>query len=89
MPHRIHPCCILPQLTAEGSPNDYKMAHKYATDFKFSRFDLETAAPRDVAKLVAKGELNAPSSFVIKYNNSEVGALSDVPEEDKEDDREL
>ena len=48
----------------EGVPSDYKVASKYATDFKFSRFDLKAAAPRDVAKLVAKGELNMPKSAV-------------------------
>jgi len=44
----------------EGVPADYKVATPYATDFKFSRFDAISAAPRDVATLVAAGELNAP-----------------------------
>ena len=46
----------------EGEPTDYEMAGKYATAFKFSRFDATSAEPRDVAKLVAAGELNAPKA---------------------------
>lgn len=42
----------------EGDYTDYKVASAYATDFKFSRFDSQKAAPRDVAKLVAAGVLN-------------------------------
>jgi hypothetical protein len=45
----------------EGTASDYKMASKYATAFKFSRFDATSAAPRDLAKLVASGELNTPT----------------------------
>eukprot|EP00325_Prymnesiales_sp_UTEX-LB-985_P028484 CAMPEP_0174715862 /NCGR_PEP_ID=MMETSP1094-20130205/22652_1 /TAXON_ID=156173 /ORGANISM="Chrysochromulina brevifilum, Strain UTEX LB 985" /LENGTH=591 /DNA_ID=CAMNT_0015915525 /DNA_START=24 /DNA_END=1799 /DNA_ORIENTATION=+ len=44
----------------EGMPNDYRLASKYATDFKFSRFDADEAKPRDVKALVASGELNPP-----------------------------
>jgi hypothetical protein len=44
----------------EGMPNDYKMMKPYSTEFKFSRFGLEKAAPRDVAKLTAAGELGQP-----------------------------
>ena len=39
----------------EGMPNDYRLASKYATDFKFSRFDADEAKPRDVKALVASG----------------------------------
>jgi len=46
----------------EGSPNDYKVPTPYATDFKYSRFDATSAEPRNVAKLVAAGELNAPKT---------------------------
>jgi hypothetical protein len=46
----------------EGVPNDYKLATKYATDFKYSRFDATSAEPRNVAKLVAAGELNTPKT---------------------------
>jgi hypothetical protein len=45
----------------EGKADDYRMASKYATDFKFSRFNLKAAAARDVGRLVAAGELNAPT----------------------------
>ena len=48
----------------EGTPNDYKVAEPYATDFKYSRFDATSAVPRDVAKLVAAGVLNAPKQVV-------------------------
>jgi hypothetical protein len=48
----------------EGSPNDYKVASKYATDFKFSRFDLVKSSPRDVASLVSAGVLNSPKTGV-------------------------
>jgi len=44
----------------EGVPNDYKVASRGATNFKFSRFDATSASPRDVAALVAAGELNQP-----------------------------
>jgi hypothetical protein len=46
----------------EGTPNDYKVASKYATDFKYSRFDKDSAPPRDVAALVASGGLNSPKA---------------------------
>ena len=48
----------------EGAPNDYKVAKPYATDFKFSRFDATSGAPRDVAKLVAAGVLNVPKKVL-------------------------
>ena len=35
----------------EGGASDYEMASKYATDFKFSRFGLTEAKPRDATKL--------------------------------------
>jgi len=44
----------------EGVAADYKLASKYATEYKYSRFDATKAQPRDVANLVAAGELNEP-----------------------------
>ena len=38
----------------EGDAADYVMASKFATDFKFSRFGLTEAKPRDVSKLTGK-----------------------------------
>jgi hypothetical protein len=35
----------------EGTWEDYIMADKFSTEFKYSRFGLEKAAPRDVSKL--------------------------------------
>ena len=35
----------------EGNAADYKMASKFSTSFKFSRFDVDAAAPRDTFKL--------------------------------------
>ena len=35
----------------EGQASDYEMASKYATEFKFSRFGLTEAKPRDATKL--------------------------------------
>ena len=43
----------------EGDAADYVMASKFATDFKFSRFGLKEAKPRDASKL--KGKKVAPS----------------------------
>lgn len=56
----------------EGVPNDYKVATPYATDFKFSRFDATSAAPRNVASLVAAGILNTPT--VSKSTSNVVGS---------------
>jgi len=38
----------------EGVAADYAMEDKFATAFKFSRFDAVKAAPRDVSKLIGK-----------------------------------
>lgn len=35
----------------EGTAKDYEMADKFATDFKFSRWGLEMAKPRNVSTL--------------------------------------
>jgi len=35
----------------EGVAADYEMASKFATAFKFARFGLEEAKPRDASKL--------------------------------------
>ena len=35
----------------EGVAADYRMGSKYATDFKYSRFDASSAQHRDVASL--------------------------------------
>jgi len=35
----------------EGTWKDYKMASKFATRFKYARFDAASAKPRDVSKL--------------------------------------
>lgn len=48
----------------EGIADDYMLAGPFATAFKFSRFGLTSAAPRDVVKLVAAGVLNAPKDGV-------------------------
>merc|ERR1719424_2671978 len=37
----------------EGVPSDYKMPSAYMTAFKYSRFGVTKAPPRDVANLVA------------------------------------
>ena len=38
----------------EGVPTDYLMSSPYATDFKYSRFGLDHAFPRDVSKLTGR-----------------------------------
>jgi len=38
----------------EGMAADYKMASKYDTAFKYSRWGVEKAAPRDTSKLTGK-----------------------------------
>jgi len=45
----------------EGVASDYEMEHKFATAFKFSRFDAVTAKPRDVSKLL--GERSTGRAF--------------------------
>ena len=35
----------------EGTSKDYEMADKFSTDFKFSRWGLEMAKPRNVSTL--------------------------------------
>ena len=35
----------------EGTSKDYEMADKFSTDFKFSRWGLEVAKPRNVSTL--------------------------------------
>lgn len=35
----------------EGDYRDYRVATPFATDFRYSRFDLKAALPRDVTKL--------------------------------------
>jgi len=61
----------------EGAPSDYKVATKYATDFKYSRFDATSAEPRNVAKLVAAGLLNAPKTV---YGGETVGSTEPTEE---------
>lgn len=55
----------------EGTPNDYKVATPFATDFKYSRFDRMSAEPRNVAKLVEQGDLTEPKEV---YAGETVGA---------------
>ena len=62
----------------EGVASDYKVAKPYDTNFKYSRFDAESAQPRDVAKLVAAGELNTPKTV---YGADVVGSTENT--EDK------
>merc|ERR1712060_402227 len=38
----------------EGTWEEYVMADKFATQFKYARFGLEKAAPRDVSKLTGR-----------------------------------
>jgi len=38
----------------EGTWTDYKMQSKFATDFKYTRFDVSSAKHRDVSKLTGK-----------------------------------
>ena len=60
----------------EGVAADYAMPSRFATHFKYSRFDAEAAAPRDVSKLSgAKGKATAETG-------SEVGASADVEDEE-------
>ena len=44
----------------EGVPTDYLMSSPYATDFKYSRFGLDHASPRDVSKLTGRVKAAAP-----------------------------
>lgn len=48
----------------EGHAADYKMPSKFATSFKFSRFDADTAAPRDTSKLSGFKKVAAKSLHV-------------------------
>jgi len=61
----------------EGVPNDYKVPQRYSTDFKYSRFDATSAEPRNVAKLVAAGELNAPK---VLHGGDVVGTTENTEE---------
>ena len=61
----------------EGVASDYKVATPFATDFKYSRFDAKSAEPRDVAKLVAAGELNTPKTV---YGGGVVGVTENTEE---------
>ena len=56
----------------EGTWEDYIMAGKFATDFKYSRFGLARAAPRDVSKLSgAKRAAAAGSRGVVGASDRE------------------
>merc|ERR1719217_1820991 len=46
----------------EGTWEDYIMAGNFATDFKYSRFGLAKAAPRDVSKLAGAKKAAAAGS---------------------------
>ena len=46
----------------EGVLAEYEVPSAFATGFKYSRFGLASASPRDVAALVASGELREPKS---------------------------
>ena len=54
----------------EGVASDYKVATPYDTDFKYSRFDAKSAEPRNVAKLVADGWLNTPTTVATQGSHS-------------------
>jgi len=60
----------------EGHASDYKMAHRFATNFKFARFDAITAAPRD-ASLLTGAKHTADGT-------AEVGVSADVDDPDEE-----
>lgn len=44
----------------EGLASDYKMSHKFDVEFRFARFDLLAARPRDVSKLTGSKSLRKP-----------------------------
>ena len=46
----------------EGVPTDYLMSSPYATDFKYSRFGLDHASPRDVSKLTGRVKAASPQA---------------------------
>ena len=46
----------------EGVPTDYLMSSPYATDFKYSRFGLSHASPRDVSKLTGRVKAASPQA---------------------------
>jgi len=63
----------------EGQASDYKMASRFATDFKFSRFGAIKASPRDITKLSG-----AKHAAAVKGSGA-VGASADVDDEDEEE----
>ena len=58
----------------EGVATDYEMTSKFATDFKFSRFDGVAAKPRDATKLSGKKRAGNKSM--------RAGAMPDVEEDE-------
>lgn len=57
----------------EGTIWDYKMASAYATEFKYSRFDLRHAETRDTSKL---------TGHVHPANGADHGTVTDIDEDD-------
>jgi len=62
----------------EGVASEYKMAHRFATDFKYSRFDALKAAPRNATLL------SGAKHAAFAEGTGEVGASADVDDLDEE-----
>jgi hypothetical protein len=62
----------------EGVASEYKMYHRFATDFKYSRFDALKAAPRNTTLL--RGAKHA----AVAKGTGDVGASADVDDPDEE-----
>lgn len=58
----------------EGTASDYKMAHKFDDEFRFARFDLLAAKPRDVSKLTGSKPLRKAGEPIL----TGAGAGADV-----------
>jgi len=58
----------------EGLASDYKMANKFDVDFRFARFNLIAAKPRDVSKLTGSKPLPKPGEPI----SMAAGAAADV-----------
>jgi len=71
----------------EGVASDYKLRHKFATNFKFSRYDATAAKHRDVSKIAPAKRKSASVVHDLAEEHMEqsspVGAASDV-EDDEE-----
>jgi hypothetical protein len=60
----------------EGTAKDYEMADKFATDFKFSRWGLKVAKPRNVSTLTGVKVKRAQKSPGTAATSAEVDVSS-------------